>query len=114
MSYQNSTGAVIPAQSFQLGRLEIGPRNSKTFVLDNAQVTPNIAIAGIYDFVAKNSAVTGANTGTQRKFRGKVSAGAQALTAGGLTIGLETFYDGIGVQGFESFGGTVSVRVPLQ
>ncbi|MEM7747037.1 MAG: autotransporter outer membrane beta-barrel domain-containing protein [Pseudomonadota bacterium] len=115
-TYTDSLGNTISSQKVELGRLTFGPKLSTTFTRpDGATVTPHVAVHGIWDFRRTDlvNIDTGlALTGTD-DFRARAQAGVTARRADGMAITAEGFYDGIGANGFNAYGGTLRFDVPF-
>ena len=115
-AYIDSLGNTISSQKVELGRLTFGPKLSTTFTRpDGASISPHIALHGIWDFRQTDlvNIDTGvALTGTDDS-RARAQAGVTARRADGMEITAEGFYDGIGANGFNAYGGTLRFDVPF-
>ena len=115
-AYTDSNGYAIGEQTVKLGRLTFGPKVSTSFTRpDGTTIAPFIAIQGIWDFkrtdqidIDTGFAVTGSD-----KFRARTEAGLSIRLPQGVAITGEGFYDGIGADGFNAYGGSVKVGVPF-
>ena len=115
-AYVDSNGYTIGAQTVELGRLTFGPKFSTSFTrADGTTIAPFVAINGIWDFkrtdqvdIDTGFAVTGSD-----KFRARTEAGLSIRLPQGVAITGEGFYDGIGANGFNAYGGSVKVGVPF-
>ncbi len=116
-AYTDSNAVTIPGQTVSLGRLTFGPKLSWNHVTEDGEsFTFHWSASGIWDFETADlvSLETGlAATGTT-DLRARTEAGIAMHTANGVTLGLEGFYDGIGADNFDVYGGAVRVSVPLQ
>ncbi len=115
-AYTDSLGNTISSQKVELGRFTFGPKLSMTFTRpDGATVTPHVAVHGIWDF--KRTDIVNIDTGLALTgtddFRARTQAGITARRADGMAITAEGFYDGIGADGFYSYGGTLRFDVPF-
>ncbi len=115
-AYTDSNGNLIGAQTVELGRLTFGPKFSTSFTrTDGTTIAPFIAVQGIWDFKRTDQVDidTGlAVTGTD-KVRARAEAGLSVQLPQGLSITGEGFYDGIGADGYNAYGGSVKVGVPF-
>lgn len=114
-SFTDSTGIFIPGQDVSLGRLTFGPRFSTKYnVSSDAVLSPHIAIEGIWDFDSAEivNVATGLTAGSD-DFRGRVEAGMALHLEGGITLRGEGFYDGIGAEDYDAYGGSARLAVPL-
>ena len=116
-SYTDSLGRTIPSQDFDLGRLEFGPKLSWEINRgDSLQFAPYVSFSGIYDFnKLQDSNPTDATlASSDSDFRGRLEAGATwFMPDRDIKISVEGFYDGIGAAGFESYGASLSFRMPF-
>lgn len=113
-SYIDSLSNPIPSQSIASGELRFGPEISKAFTLDNGAIfTPKVGISGIYTIVATSSNSALDLTFDQGNFRAQLALGLSLATIHGATIGTDLFYDGLGVENYETWGGNMSLRVPI-
>ncbi len=109
-------GVFIPDQTVSLGRVTFGPKVSTTVAMANGiSVTPHLALEGIWDFDKAEpvSALSGLAEGSTDDLRGRVEGGLKATLANGWSLAGEGFYDGIGAEDFQAYGGTATVSVPL-
>ncbi len=115
-AYTDSNGYAIGAQTVELGRLTFGPKFSTSFRRpDGTTIAPFVAINGIWDFkrtdqvdIDTGLAVTGSD-----KFRARTEAGLSIRLPQGVAITGEGFYDGIGSDGYNAYGGSLKVGVPF-
>ena len=116
-SYTDSLGNAIPSQTISLGRVTFGPSVSYTFQGEGGFVVePHIGIEGIWDF-DKAEVVdlsTGLAAGSSEDLRARVEGGLSLRPGGGWSLSASGFYDGIGVDGLEAYGGSAKLRIPLQ
>lgn len=108
-AFTDTASNAIPSQTLTMGRLEMGPEVSTSFALENGKIASFLAFSGIWDFDAMDEQATG-NISTN-DLRGQVKSGVSYTTDSGMTVKTEAFYDGIGVSSFESYGGTIGLRV---
>ena len=116
-SYTDSLGVFIPSQTISLGRVTFGPKIYTHYSgLDDVVVSPYFGIKGLWDFerpVTRNIA-TGLASDSSDDVRGRVEGGLMLNLPEGLSISGDGFYDGIGADNFEAYGGRVRLIVPLQ
>ena len=67
---------------------------------------------GIWDFDHDDRVVSGLNVGTD-DLRAKLSGGVTLREPSGTILEASGFIDGLGADGFKAYGGTVSIRIPL-
>ena len=115
-SYFDSLGIPIPGQSITLGRVTFGPKIIYTKTLaDGTVLTPQLALEGIWDFDEIDSVdvISGLATGSE-DIRARTEARLAATFTNGLTVVGEAFYDGIGADDLDAYGGSLTVRAPLR
>ena len=115
-AFTTSSGAAIGEQSVKLGRLTFGPKFTTNYrVGGNIALSPFFAVKGIWDFKRDDlvNTVNGFAISTS-DVRARFEAGAEVQLTGGVTVKGEGFYDGIGVNDFDAYGGSVRANVPLQ
>ena len=116
-SYTDTLGNFIPSQDFDLGRLEFGPE--VTFNIrgqDTYSLALFMAFSGIYDFnqLQETPSTDATLTSSVEDLRARVEAGAaMRLTDSKVELAAEGFYDGIGADDFQAYGGSFSVNVPF-
>ncbi|MEM7425148.1 MAG: autotransporter domain-containing protein [Pseudomonadota bacterium] len=112
--YTDSLGNRIARQRPSLGRLRFGPKVSTTFrTAEGLVISPHLTVSGLYDFNRARQVNAQGLTVTSSRVRGKLEAGLNIRTSDDWQIEAEGFYDGIGRQHFESYGGSLSLTVPL-
>ncbi|MGI9405263.1 MAG: Ig-like domain-containing protein [Hyphomicrobiaceae bacterium] len=115
-AFTDHNGVAIDSQTARLGRLTFGPQVSSRYVAANGTViTPSLGVRGIWDFT-KTGLVdleTGARLGEQ-DLRGRVDLGLSVALPNGISVAGKGFYDGVGADDFESYGGNLAVKIPLQ
>ncbi|MEM7777835.1 MAG: autotransporter domain-containing protein [Pseudomonadota bacterium] len=114
--YVDSLNIAIPGQTVSLGRLTFGPEFSYRFGRpDWFYLTPSFKLTGIWDFDQAN--IVDLETGAASEkadIRARVEVGLTGLLTNGVSISGRGFYDGLGNDELESYGGNLAVRVPLQ
>ena len=113
--YTDSLSNAIPESTVSLGELRFGPTFSRTMILDDGtKFAPTLGINGVYNFdLNDNNASQGAVAGTE-ELRARISAGFAASNPdNGITLTTEFFYDGIGADNYETYGGRARITVPL-
>lgn len=116
-AYTDSLGIPIPKQTVSLGRLQFGPKISYLFTgPDGTKVSPHVSLDGIWDFSGTGivDIDTGAPAGTDQDFRARLQSGVKLLTGKGWSVVGEGFYDGIGIDGLDIYGGRVQLTLPLR
>lgn len=113
-SYVDTLGVLIPSQKVSLGQAEFGPEFSYTFKTSSGTtIVPSLGLKGIWNFAEDNGVLVGGTTVGAGEFRGKLDLGLKILSKEGLALELGGSYDGIGDHEYESYSGTVKLRVPF-
>ncbi len=115
--YTDSLGNAIGQQNVALGRATFGPKVSTSYrASDGTIISPYLGIKGIWDFKSTDSVdlTTGlAELSGSPGLRARAEAGVSLRHPGGMTITGEGFYDGVGANNFDAYGGSVSVKIPF-
>lgn len=114
-SYTESTATIIGSQTVTLGEVRFGPTLSHDFLQDDGTVfRPRIGVNGVWNFDVNNEASSqGAVLGTG-DIRARLDAGVTIIGTNLWSLDLSGFYDGIGINNYEAYGGKARVTVPLQ
>jgi len=113
-SYVDSLNITIPSQTITLGRAEAGPEvryNLQT--KDGWQFAPHVGVKGIWDFDPANIVTAQGVTIDSSGLRARAEGGTVLIMPWGWSLNGTGFYDGIGAKDFQSYGGSVKVKVPL-
>lgn len=114
-AFTNALGEDIAAQRVSLGQLTFGPELAYAFQLgDGSIIQPHISLTGMWDFASSGMHGENAETSTGSGLGGRIEAGVLYQGAEGASIRAALNYDGIGSRAFESWGGQLSVNVPLE
>ncbi|MBL1404408.1 MAG: autotransporter outer membrane beta-barrel domain-containing protein [Rhizobiales bacterium] len=113
-SYTDSLNHKIPEQVISTGEFRFGPVFSKQVKLDNGNIiTPNFGISGVYNFdVRNNNTSKGTSTNTD-ELRARFTVGVKTTNAMGWSLSAASFYDGVGIDDYYSYGGSIKLTVPL-
>ncbi|MCE8007470.1 autotransporter outer membrane beta-barrel domain-containing protein, partial [Aestuariivita sp.] len=116
-SYLDTLGNFIPSQTFDLGRIEFGPKITYHVPINrDADLELYMSLSGIYDFdeLLNAPATNAALASSGSSLRGRITAGSvYRVPAREILFSAELFYDGIGADGFEAYGGTISLEFPF-
>ncbi|MHA1548346.1 MAG: autotransporter outer membrane beta-barrel domain-containing protein, partial [Alphaproteobacteria bacterium] len=115
-AYTSGGGGVVPSQVISLGRVSFGPQVSHVFRNNGVEVEPHLGIRGIWDFDKAGivDLATGLAAGSSAALRARAEGGIAFRSAGGSSLVLEGFYDGIGATGLDMYGATARLKVPLR
>jgi hypothetical protein len=74
---------------------------------------PRVAFRGIWDFEPADTITIGNASYGDGRLRGVVEGGAILHGLDGLNLSVSGKYEGIGLNGFHAYGGSLWVNVPL-
>jgi chitinase len=103
-AYVDSLGVPISSQTIGQGEIAFRPRIEKVISLSNGwRWSPYISTEGIYTF--------GADTDNPlyKSVRARLEIGTQIYRSNGIRLNIATSLDGIGVDGYKSFGGVIAL-----
>ena len=112
-SYTDTNANLIAAQTISIGELKFGPTLTDNIELDNGLLfQPSFGVNGVYNFAIKdNVASQGAALGNN-DLRARVDAGFNLVDQdNGRSISTSGFYDGIGINNYQSYGGKVRLTL---
>lgn len=113
-AYTVSSGAEIAAQTVSIGRLRAGPEVARIFDIGNGMtLEPRAAVAAVWDFNPPDDVTLGNVRYGNDDFRAVVEAGTILKTESGINFAISGKYEGLGVSGFDAYGGYLWVNVPL-
>lgn len=114
-SFVDSLGNSISEQTFSLGEVRYGPTVSYDIIQDNGTtIRPKIGVNGVWNFDLNNNANSqGAVLGSEDN-RARLDAGIAVIGADLWAVDLSGFYDGIGIDDYQAYGGKARLTVPLQ
>ena len=103
-------------ESDSLGRLTFEPKFSYSHRrVGGITVTPYIGIRGIWDFdKAEIVNLTSGLASGSDDLRARAEGGLSVQMPNGQSLDGQGFYDGIGSNDFEAYGGRITLTVPLQ
>ncbi len=112
--YTDSLGVAIPGQTATLGRVTFGPKvGYRVSGEGRSSIEPFLGVEGIWDFdVAKTVDPTTGIVASSDDLRARVEAGVTAVFKH-WSISGEGFYDGIGANNLEAYGGKARATIPF-
>jgi outer membrane autotransporter protein len=115
-TYTDSNGYPIDEQTISLGRMTFGPKISGRHEYGEGNaLEPYVKMSGIWDFDATDAVnLESGEALADEHLRGRLEVGLTGSFAGGTRLSLTGFYDGIGVDNYDTRGGSVQLNVPLQ
>jgi outer membrane autotransporter protein len=114
-SYTDSLTNKIPEQTVSLGEVKFGPEFSQTFVLDDGSIfTPNFGVFGVWNFdIEENDTSEPVPLGDD-DLRARLDAGLSFTNTMGWIFSASGYYDGVGVDDYNAFGGKLRLSIPLE
>lgn len=113
-AYTVSSGAQIAGQTVSIGRLRAGPEVARIFDIGSgATLEPRVAVAAVWDFRPADTVTLGNVRYGQDDFRAVVEAGTILQTESGINFAISGKYEGLGISGFDAYGGYLWINVPI-
>lgn len=113
-AYVNALGSAVNAQTIALGEVEFGPRLSAEMELENGlRIAPSVSTSGIYTFASSNNNGASAAVLKDGDLRARLDASLALQTEENWRLDISSFYDGLGVDDYEAYGGKVRITIPL-
>ena len=112
--FTNSDGDVISKSVNKLGETRNGFIFSRLKTSPNgSSIEPSLGLSAAYNFDGVRNRDPEEFSLGRGDIRGRIDAGIIFNEANGLSINATTFYDGIGIEAYESYGGSVRITKPL-
>lgn len=113
-AFTDSLGNSISQSVQKLGEARFGPTVSRRFMKPNGDsVEPSVGLSGIYNFEGMRNEDKAAFSLGRGDVRARLDAGVQQNKASGLSVNSSVFYDGIGIEDYESYGFSLRLTKPL-
>ena len=113
-AFTDSLGNSIASSVQKLGEARFGPDISRRYTKPNGDSwTPTVGIAGVYNFAGEKNDNSSSFSLGEGDIRARIDAGINLNKVSGLSVNLSTFYDGIGIDDYESYGGSVRLTRPI-
>ncbi len=115
-AYVDSLMVLIPSQTVAQGQLRFGPNFSTMVEGKHGEVYyPRLSLDGIFNFSnATGTTLAGTTTDETSGWRARFEAGILIVKRNGIRVDINTNLDGLGKAGYQSYGGSVRVTIPLQ
>lgn len=113
-SYTDNLSNQIPEQTVSVGEVRFGPSLSKSIEFETGGfLIPTIGISGVYNFgIREDAAQQGFALGND-DVRARVDAGFRSVGSSGVSLTVDGFYDGLGANDYEAYGGSAKVSFAL-
>lgn len=112
-AYTDSLNNEIDSQTVSMGEIRFGPSLSRKVLSNDRQVETMLGVSGVYNFGMSNNGAGPSGPLGDDTLRARFDAGVSFTDLTGITFQAAGFYDGVGVNDFSSYGGSVKVIVPL-
>lgn len=110
----DANGLFIPEQTVSLGELRIGPSISREWVLaGGTTVVPSFGVSGVYTFGVSDQVTPQGFGPSDEMLRARLDAGLDFSIHYGWDLSLSGFYDGLGVEQYQSYGSQAQLTIPL-
>ena len=109
-AYTDSLGVGISSVSIDKGQISLDPNLSYRYVASGfGVIEPSLSLKGIYTF-GDRSGVTSSTEDqlVAEGLRARLEAGLGVLRGDSLSVRAEGFFDGIGAEDFEGYGGKLN------
>lgn len=114
LAYTDSLTNLIPEQTVSVGEFRFGPNVAYDFDLAGGlSLRPSIGISGVTNFGIENNAAAQSSALGNNDIRARIDSGLLISNPGAWSFSLNGFYDGIGLDDYEAYGGTIKLSVPL-
>lgn len=113
-SYVDSQNSTIPEQSISMGEMRFGPSVSKQWTLDDGTVVqPSLGVAGVWNFAIDKEGLFPSSGQTSNDLRARFEVGLTIGRENEWALNVSGYYDGVGTDSFESYGGKLRLTIPL-
>lgn len=114
-SYTDSLARTIPSQHISLGIAQFGPEFIKDVTLENGGfVQTSVGVSGVFNFDVSADNATQGFPISEDDLRARFDLGIQGRDiVEGVSVGIDTHYDGVGTPDFASWGGGLRVVISL-
>ena len=109
-AYTDDYSQVIGEQVFSIGEVRFGPSFTYDFVHDGLTVRPSFGVTGVWNFSVQNGAGSTANTLGSEELRTRVDAGLAVLGSSAWSMDFRGYFDGIGIEDYEAYGGSAKLN----
>lgn len=112
-AYTDTNANVIPEQTISIGELKFGPTLTNNIKLDNGMLfQPSFGVNGVYNFAIKDNVASQVAALGNNDLRARIDAGFNLVDQDkGRLISTSVFYDGIGINDYQSYGGKVRLTL---
>jgi hypothetical protein len=112
LAYTDSTGARQAAQTSSMGEIQFGPKLVYETQLENGlRIRPSVSSSGLWTFAATDSSTSGGIK--EGSFRARMDTGLGIITQDNWIFDFSSYYDGLGIDDYEAYGGKARLTIPL-
>jgi len=113
-SYTDSTATLIASQTFTLGEVRFGPTFSYDVLQDDGTtIRPRFGINGVWNFSVDNGVASQGAVLGSGDVRARLDAGVTLINTQSWAFDISGFYDGLGINDYDAYGGKARVTIPL-
>ncbi|MEP0945101.1 MAG: autotransporter domain-containing protein [Rhizobiaceae bacterium] len=113
-SYTDRNNTVVSKRSISLGEIRFGPSVSRQWTTnDGIVVRPSAGVTGVLNFAVENEGHSPASGLGSNDLRARFEAGLTIGRPDEWALNVSGFYDGVGTDNFESYGGSIRLVIPL-
>ncbi len=111
-AYVDTLAALIPSQTTTLGEIKLGPSFSRDYNAASGNIMHGtFGVSAVTNFAISSSSGSQAFPLGNGAVRGRLDAGVSTTTNNGWNWSASGFYDGIGINNYRSFGGTITADI---
>ncbi len=112
LAYTDSTGARQAAQTSSMGEIQFGPKLVYESQLENGlRIRPSVSSSGLWTFAATDTSSSGGIK--EGSFRARLDTGLGIITQNNWIFDFSSYYDGLGIDDYEAYGGKARLTIPL-
>ena len=113
-SYTDSQNNLVSSRSISLGEVRFGPTVSHEWTNSKGvTISPSLGVAGVWNFAVENEELSPSTGLGSSSVRARFDVGLTIALADDWAFNISGFYDGVGVNDFEAYGGKLRLSVPL-
>jgi len=109
-AFENTQGNTVAAQGIEVNSVEAGLNFAQPVSLSNRELMLTGGISGIWSS-SKKTGIGATNPADTESTRARISLGASHTLPNGVVLSAGSFYDGIGVNDYESYGLNLGVQM---
>lgn len=113
--YTDTLGNRIPELNVAFGHIRFGPEVRTHIAAGKNTISPFVSVSGLWEFDRSDDVMrrVALEDLVHEDLRARVDTGVSVASGGGWSATLQAFYDGIGHDDAEAWGGSALVRIPF-